>query len=252
MSEALWYCSNKLNYNKNNTRYYNVKEYPWAISIEENWQKIKTEVQNFIAEKDKSFVSNETAYKGIESAKGWSSLSSMFWGLHTNDDVAKKCPALFNMLYAVPGIVSISFSRLEPRTKIGEHHGETNAIIRCHLGIEVPAGLPECGMNVSGEEKEWEEGKWLFFNDAQHHFAWNNTDKRRIILIVDVIRPEFIHKKNLICARVLAEYSLGQRENKYSFIKNLPQVVKSLFIMTAVPLIYLVRPVSNFFKGKAN
>src|ERR1700722_5081973 len=225
MSEALWYGTYKQDYDKSNTRYYNVSDYNWAGDIEKNWGKIKEEVQNFIKEKDTVFVSNAIAYKGISSAKGWSSLSSMFWGLYSNNEPAKKIPALFNMLFKVPGIVSISFSRLEPHTKINEHHGETNAIIRCHFGIEVPESLPACGMNVSGEEKGWEEGKWLFFNDAQNHFAWNNTDKRRIILIVDIIRPEFIRLKNAICAKILTEYALGQREKKYSFIKNLPEAV---------------------------
>ncbi len=252
MSEALWYGTSKQDYSNNNTRYYNVSDYSWASDIEKNWPIIKEEVQNFIAEKDNVFVSNAIAYKGITSAKGWSSLSSMFWGLYSNNEPAQKCPTLFNMLYKVPGIVSISFSRLEPQTKINEHHGETNAIIRCHMGIEVPAGLPLCGMKVAGEEKCWEEGKWLFFNDAQNHFAWNNTDKRRIILIVDVIRPEFINRKNAICARVLTEYAMGQRENKYSSVKNLPEGVKKLLVMIAIPIVYVIRPVSNLLKGNAN
>src|SRR6185312_14098357 len=127
----------------------------------------------------------------VGSGKGWSSLSAMFWGLKVSDSIAKKCPTLFGLLNKIPGLTSVSFSRLAPNTTIPEHHGETNAIMRCHLGIEVPRTLPECGLRSGTETLGWAEGKWLFFNDAQHHSAWNNTDKRRIVLIIDVIRPEF-------------------------------------------------------------
>ncbi|MGP8216279.1 MAG: aspartyl/asparaginyl beta-hydroxylase domain-containing protein [Bacteroidia bacterium] len=245
MGDKLWYGSSKYAYDKNNIRYYNVNDYTWATDIEKNWGEIKSELQNLITEKDKNFTSNAEAYKGVDITGKWSSLSSMFWGLNTSASFVRKCPRLFALLRNSPGIVSVSLSRLEPHTKIGEHHGETNAIIRCHLGIEIPSGLPACGMNVAGEERGWEEGKWLFFNDAQNHFAWNDTDKRRILLITDMIRPEFLHKKNLICAKILAAYFIGQREIKYTFIRNLPRAFTIMLFLFVIPTVYILRPIYN-------
>lgn len=247
MSEALWFGSGKKHYDKDNTRYYNVNEYAWAIEIEKHWPEIKVEVGKLIHDKDKNFVSNSATYKGLNSGKGWSSLSALFWGLKISDIVAKKCPILYTELLKVPGIVSISFSRLEPYTNISEHHGETNAIIRCHFGIEVPASLPECGMQVAGEEKGWEEGKWVFFNDAQYHSAWNKNDKRRILLIIDVIRPEFISLENFICTRILTGHFMTIRENKSRTLKNMPKALKIVVFIVAFPVVYLFRYVYNTF-----
>ena len=42
------------------------------------------------------------------------------------------------------------------------------------------------------------------FCDAHRHTAFNNTDKTRIILQFDVIRPEFENQRLLVSARVLA------------------------------------------------
>ena len=147
----------------------------------------------------------------------------------------------FHYSILFPGCHLFHSSRLEPHTQIKEHHGETNAIMRCHFGIEIPAGLPDCGMKVANEEREWQEGKWLFFNDAQHHTAWNNSDKRRILLIIDVIRPEFLSRKNYICARVLAGHFLNVNKT----LANLPRPLKIIFFAIALPIMFIVRPVYN-------
>lgn len=244
MSEALWFGSSKHEYDSSNARYYNTGNFSWVRDIENSWPGIKKEVTAFIQEKDAGFQSNSGSYKGIE-GNGWSSLSALFWGLKVSESLEKKCPTLFSKLYSIPGITSISFSRLEPNTTLSEHHGETNAIMRCHLGIEVPAPHPICSMKVAGEERGWEEGKWFLFNDAQHHSAWNKSDKRRIVLIIDVVRPEFLHLKNLVCARVLTGHFMTIRENKGGLLKKLPRSGKMIVFICALPIVYILRPIYN-------
>jgi len=240
MGEKLWFGRRRKEYDSSNTRYYNPDEYPWAKEIEKCWPEIKEEVERVITEKDKSFKSNAGNYKSIN-ANGWSSLSVLFWGLKVNDSIGRKCPVLFGMLKKIPGFSSASFSRLEPNVVLRRHHGETNAIMRCHFGIEIPAPLPACGIEVAGEEKGWEEGKWLFFNDAQYHSAWNKSNKRRIMLIIDVIRPEFLSRKNSIYARILAGYAITKSQK----LSGLPLSLKILIFWALVPGIYIVRPVFN-------
>jgi ornithine lipid ester-linked acyl 2-hydroxylase len=99
--------------------------------------------------------------------------------------------------------------------------------MRCHLGIEVPAGLPDCGLQAGTEQQAWGEGKWLFFNDAFKHSAWNNTDKRRIVIIMDVIRPEFLYKTKSICANIRARHLVIQLQSKVKIIKQLKYIVKA-------------------------
>ncbi len=63
--------------------------------------------------------------------------------------------------------------------------------------------------------KSWEEGKIIMFSECHLHTAWNHSDKRRIILSFDTMRPEFASKKHIICARVLAAETLFFLNNSF-------------------------------------
>lgn len=236
----LWYASNEKPYTEAEPNFFNASEHKWATNIEEHWSEIKKEVNSFLEKKDSAFKSNTEKYKGLGGAD-WSSLSFRFWGVKVSSELDKECPTLSTYLDHIPGLVSVSFSRLAPHSSIAEHRGDTNAAYRCHLGIEIPEGLPNCGFMVNGEKKAWEEGKWLFFNDAQKHSAWNNTDKRRTLLILDVIRPEFISKQRIICARLTARHSFFQRP----FLENLPKVIKKILFPMAVAAVWCYVPIYN-------
>ncbi len=115
------------------------------------------------------------------------------------------------------GIVSLA-----PGGKLLSHCGETNALIRCHLGLKIPGTLPDLGLKVNGHSVCWEEGKVIAFNDAYQHEVWNRTDGTRHVLAFDVVRPEFRQRRNEICAR-----SLG--------IQAMQWVVKTLRLEGRVP-----------------
>lgn len=79
-------------------------------------------------------------------------------------------------------------SRLSPGAHIRTHRGPTNIRMRCHLGIQIPAG--DCAIRVGDDTRHWQAGKCLVFDDSLEHEAWNHTDQPRIVLIVDVWHPE--------------------------------------------------------------
>ncbi len=166
----LWFISDGIPYHGEDPNYYNPAEYTWAVDIESHWSEIKNEVKKFIDTKEKAFTSNAKNY-GKLADTAWTSLTFSFWGVKVSNTLEKDCPTLSGYLTKIPGLVSVSFSQLAANAVIEEHRGTTNAIFRCHLGIEVPEGLPNCGFRVNGEERGWEEGKWLVFNDAQKHSA---------------------------------------------------------------------------------
>ncbi|HWY99171.1 MAG TPA: aspartyl/asparaginyl beta-hydroxylase domain-containing protein [Bacteroidia bacterium] len=243
MSE-LWYASGKEKYKENEPCFFDSDDYAWATDIKKYWSTIKEEVRKLIEEQDKKFTSN--SYLGIATNNGWSSLSYLFWGSRIpGKDLKTQCSQLANYLEGIPGIVSVSFSRLAPQTTIKEHRGDTNAVLRCHLGIEIPAGLPDCGIRVGGEEKSWKEGEWLFFNDAHKHMAWNNTDKRRIVLIVDVVRPEFLNKQKNICATIRTRHIIFHLGKKSKLINTAPGFIKSFLFNSLYLLVYTVKALRN-------
>ena len=47
-----------------------------------------------------------------------------------------------------------------------------------------------CGFRVGGETRAWQAGKALIFDDMTTHEAWNDSSSSRVVLIVDLWRPE--------------------------------------------------------------
>jgi ornithine lipid ester-linked acyl 2-hydroxylase len=247
-TNQLWYGSSRRPFPGNEPWYFEVQDIPWAVNLENNWDMFRQEIIDFIKEKDNKFISTAIFYESINDTKSWTAIMSLFWGMKVSNELNKKCPQLAGLLKQIPGLVSVTISRLSPHSTIAEHEGDTNGIMRCHFGIEIPGGLPECGFKVNGESRSWEDGKCLVFNDAYRHSAWNNTDKRRIIIIMDIIRPEFMGKKKIICTSILARH-VSYLYNKIKLIKKMPSFMKTILFAIVMGLVYILTPVYNFFKG---
>lgn len=244
---SIWYASSMRPYPGNEPWYYDVKNISWAVKLENGWEAWRDEMNGFILEKDTKFISSAAFYEGIDTSKNWNAVMLLFWGVKISDELKKKCPHLNLLLKEIPGLVSVSISRLNAHAAISEHDGDTNAIMRCHIGLEIPGDLPLCGFKANGEERGWTEGKCLIFNDAYRHSAWNNSDKRRIILILDVVRPEFLKRKNLICAFILARHA-SYLYDKIKFIQVMPVFIKTILFAFILGCIYVLKPVYNLFR----
>lgn len=110
------------------------------------------------------------------------------------DATCDSCPALAAILKRIPSIRTALFSRLGPDTELGFHRGWadlSNHILRCHLGLDIPAG-DTCAMVVGGQVQHHKTGEILVFDDSKLHKAYNNSTETRVILIVDLFRPEDI------------------------------------------------------------
>jgi len=79
------------------------------------------------------------------------------------------------------------YSSFEPKTILRRHTGPENRDakrIRIHIPLIIPDG--DVGFEVHGEEIRWTD---IFaFNNQKAHSAWNGTDQRRLIFIIDLKR----------------------------------------------------------------
>ena len=164
------------------------------------------------------------------------------WQVNKN---IKQCPETNKILKTIPNIISASVSILEPGVTIKPHRGDTNAIIRCHLPLIVPAGLPECGFEVVGEKRAWEVGKVIAFNDSAKHSAWNHSDKRRYVLLFDVMRPECVNKKYAVCSMVLGGLVMQSISQKIPFLKYMPKFLKAASLFFYVGIINIILRVKS-------
>ena len=107
-----------------------------------------------------------------------------------NDGNCSLCPVTTQVVESHSTVRTLAgliyFSSMAPGTHIAAHKGPTNIRLRCHLGIEVPDG---CGIRVGDETRTWQEGKCIVFDDSFEHEAWNNSDCRRVVLVVDLWNP---------------------------------------------------------------
>jgi len=80
----------------------------------------------------------------------------------------------------------ICFSVLAPGTHILPHTGVSNLRVVVHLPLIVPA---DCAIEVGGEAHVWREGEAVVFDDTFEHQAWNRSEERRVILLMDTWNP---------------------------------------------------------------
>ena len=44
-------------------------------------------------------------------------------------------------------------------------------------------------MRIENREIHWKEGEMVVFDDTYDHEVWNDTDKTRVVLLIDVVSP---------------------------------------------------------------
>ncbi|MBC7881275.1 MAG: aspartyl/asparaginyl beta-hydroxylase domain-containing protein, partial [Anaerolineae bacterium] len=78
---------------------------------------------------------------------------------------------------------------LDGHTHIPAHCGVSKGVLRYHLGLIVPAEGDQCCIRVDNEIRSWSEGKSLIFDDTFEHEVWNRDPRRRVVLMIDTLRP---------------------------------------------------------------
>jgi hypothetical protein len=140
----------------------------------------------------------------------------------------KYFPRTFQVFADRPEYTLAGITTLAPGGRLSSHCGETNAIIRCHIGLKVPGTLPALGLRVNGEDVCWQEGKVLAFNDAYQHEVWNETAQPRHVLVFDIIRPEFARYRTWICAQSLGAQVLRFGLERLGLYARTPRWARAL------------------------
>jgi aspartate beta-hydroxylase/beta-hydroxylase len=132
-------------------------------------------------------------------------LAHVSGGIPTNQ---ARCPRTSALLGQIPGLLQAFFSILDPGKSIPAHDGPYLGYLRYHLALLVPSVDPP-SMRVKDQVHTWQEGRSILFDDSWNHQVYNTSPERRVVLIVDVVRPMAwpLHVINWLVTRVLARYS---------------------------------------------
>jgi ornithine lipid ester-linked acyl 2-hydroxylase len=164
------------------------RAFPWAAEIEREWQLIRDELDRVLVRKDDLPNVDEITpdAKSISRDAGWKIFPLVAYGILSRPNI-ERCPHTWRIVRRIPGLKTAMFSILEPGKRIPAHRGPYNGVLRLHLGLRVPSG--PTGIRVGQEQRRWEEGRVLIFDDAYEHEAWNDTPHVRVVLFVDFAKP---------------------------------------------------------------
>jgi aspartyl/asparaginyl beta-hydroxylase (cupin superfamily) len=179
--------------------FYDKADFPWLKDLEAATGTIRKELLDLLRAQGGEFQPYVSHPDGAP-IEQWAELNnSMRWNALflwkdgvRNDENCKRCPQMAALLDALPMLdilnfgPTVLFSVLEPHTHIPPHSSVTNARLVVHLPIIVPKG---CRFRVGNETRDWREGEAWVFDDTLDHEAWNDSDEKRVIVMIDVWNP---------------------------------------------------------------
>jgi aspartyl/asparaginyl beta-hydroxylase (cupin superfamily) len=169
--------------------FHDVARFPWIRELEQNYETIRQEVEALCRERDAiPYIEDiNPQQRSIVADARWRTYFLHAFR-HALDGNLRRCPGTAALLQRVPNLVMAFFSILEPGTTLKPHRGIYKGVLRYHLGIQIPVTKEKCGLTVAGDYMPWANGKSFVFDDTFEHFAQNESDCRRAVLIVDFER----------------------------------------------------------------
>lgn len=176
---------------KINRRFYNYKYiYPELEILKNNKKEIKDEFK-----KNRSYElwkkwPERYLYEGKDN---WNIIPIYGFGIW-NKLILHRFPVLYNILKKIKGLRTAIISKLKKKTKLKPHQGWANLannVLRCHYGIICNE---ESYIYVENESMKIKEDEIVVFDDSKLHWAENNGTKDRIVLLLDIDRPNNIEK----------------------------------------------------------
>ena len=165
-------------------------DFPQAHTLEADWEAIREELDGVLGRPEDIPTFHEMSPDQVRISHGdnWKTYVFFVFGKRI-DANCRACPRTAEILGGLPGLQNAWFSILAPGYHIPPHRGPTKAVVRCHLGLKVPAAAEQCWIRVGDEVRHWQPGKCLCFDDTFEHEVRNDTPEARVVLFLDLDRP---------------------------------------------------------------
>lgn len=168
--------------------YLPVSDFKGLKLLTDNWQVIRDEALALEKlEKIRPAAKNDDAGFNSFFKKGWKRFY-LKWYEAKHPSAIEFCPKTVALLAQVPEVKAAMFTELPPGAKLNEHRDPYAGSLRFHMGLSTPND-DRCFINVNQQNYSWRDGEGVVFDETYLHWAINNTDKTRIILMCDIERP---------------------------------------------------------------
>ncbi len=206
--------------------FYSPSIFPELQPLVDNWERMRDEILQY--EKQMGIVKEMDSHAPpTNTEKQWSLtyLINYLWMFHKN---LERFPVIADVVNQIPNAVFATISILPPHTDILPHCGNTNGIVRAHIGLIIPVPAPTCAIKVGDETHGWQEGGLLTFTIVNRHAAWNRSEHRRYIVIVDIIPEMFKHRTMEICSNNLGTSTFNVLYDRFAIVRWMPEGVHGL------------------------
>lgn len=182
-----------LEYQKKHSPYLNLNDYPFTKTLEANYPVIASEVSNYIRTKtlnrvpEYGSVDDHNRQLSQHDNKKWKVVVFKYYRDYKKD-ICNDFPETCRILKGIPQINLAMLSIMEGHKRLYPHRGPFKGIGRVHLAIDIPQ--PAAVLTVDDQDYTWVPGKCVAFDDTYVHSVHNRSPNYRIILFLDVMRPE--------------------------------------------------------------
>lgn len=157
---------------------------PWCRVLESRWQTLRDEA--LALREEQWYPWGQVEYNVASGASlfpfAFRYRPTWFHGdLEANGRV---CPAIRQLLDDLPGIFTLSLSRLQPGARVQPHSDhEEPGYLRMHLALQSdPGAWFRCGDRRVG----WHDGRLHAFFPSTEHEVVHDGSRARIVLLIDV------------------------------------------------------------------
>lgn len=177
---------------KLNQRFYDYRAvFPFLNVLKQHRAQIRAEVEAVAQLKWKMWPEKHLYNNNGGENQEWSVFPFFGFGVWVKDN-CKRCPVIHNILKRIPALKTATLSRLAPGTVLAPHYGWkelSNYVLRCHYGVVVNES---CRIVVEGQSKKIRENEIVVFDDSKQHYAENKGTTDRIVLLLDIERPDYV------------------------------------------------------------
>jgi len=169
---------------------FQTENFDWAKSLEAKVDIIRQELLVVLETPANIPYFHEVSPDQAKISKGENWQTFVLFGFgYKSEANCLRCPETTRALEQIPHLRTAFFSILAPNYRIPPHKGVTKGVIRGHLALIVPKDTENCWIRIHDQQVSWEVDKCLVFDDTFDHEVHNDTDERRVVLLLDVDRP---------------------------------------------------------------
>lgn len=193
-------------------KFYDPSQVPWLADVEVRWSDIRGELDRYLENMGNEAWTNQPDSEQLAQREGtWNSVALANEGVWNEDNCRKSFPVTCSLLrnrpelnlknFQWPGVVRrqqnerypklmVNIYQTLPGTTVLPHFGTQGRLIGS-FGLKIPKDVK---LRVGSEQKEWQEGKWLLFDDAFEHEVIHAGSEPRYVLAVAMLHPDVCPK----------------------------------------------------------